>query len=172
MYIPGSGFLSSPELTGLSTVTSTGTGSTSGQASTDAYASSRAEVPWYEYHEYQELSSRTFRSLEEQLYLKKAQMKRQAGQHAAILIPGTSVQFAKTPTLIDLPVKDSARREFLQACVEHAGCFKSPQEAEREIGALQEKLLIAAPKSAPTYKLETPMLEFMEPPPPSFREED
>ncbi len=172
MYIPGSGFLSSPELAGFSTVTSTGTGSTSGQASTDAYASSRGEVPWYEYHEYQELSSRTFRSLEEQLYIKKAQMKRQAGQHAAILIPDTSVQFAKTPTLIDLPVKDSARREFLQACIEHAGCFKSPQDAEREIGALQEKLLTGAPKSAPTYKLETPMLEFMEPPPLSFREED
>ena len=172
MFIPGSGWLSSPELAGLSSVTSAGSGSTSTHGSADGYSTSRAQVPWYEYHAYQELSSRTFRSLEEQLYIKKAQMKRQAGQHAAILIPDTSVQFAKTPSVTDLPVKDSARREFLQACVEHAGCFKSPQEAEREIEALQEKLLIAAPKSAPTYKLETPMLEFMEPPPLSFREED
>jgi hypothetical protein len=104
-------------------------------------------VPWYEYHEYKELSSRQFRSLEEQLYIKKAQMKRQAGQHIAILIPDRNVQLAKSPTLKDLPVKDRHRTEFLQACMETAGCFKSPREAEIELEALKQKLL--APQDEP-----------------------
>lgn len=172
LFIPGSGWLSSPQLAGLSEVASSGSGSSSTEGSADSYSTSRAEVPWYEYHPYQELSSRTFRTLEEQLYIKKAQMKRQMSQHAAILIPGTSVQFAKTPTLKDLAIGDSVRREFLHACIEHAGCFKSPVEAQCEIGALQEKLLADAPKSAPPYQRGTPMIEFLEPPPSTFRDED
>lgn len=172
LFIPGSGWLSSPTLAGLSTVASGGSGSTRTSGSADGYSSSRAEVPWYEYHAYQELSSRAFRSLEEQLYIKKAQMKRQPGQHAAILIPGSRIQFAKVPTLREVPIRDSARREFLNACIEQAGCFKSPQEAEREIEAMQDKLLAGAAERSVPYQVENPMVEFSGTPPPTFRDED
>ncbi len=169
-YIPGSAFLS-PELSMLSSTSATSSGTTSSQGSADSYNETRTEVPWYEYHEYKELSTRTFRSLEEQLYIKKGQMKRQAGQHAAILIPDTNVQIAKTPTLKDLPVRDRDRREFIQACMENAGCFKSPHEAEREIEALKNKLLLDARPVAASYQTDSPVLEFSEPPPSTFREE-
>ena len=95
-------------------------------------------------HEFRELSSRTFRSLEEQLYIKKAQMKRQAQQHAAILIPGQNVQLVKAPTLKDFPVEHSLREEFKQECFETSGCFKTPEEAELEIEGMKERLLLPA----------------------------
>jgi hypothetical protein len=47
----------------------------------------------------------------------------------------------KTPTLKDLPVKDRQRSDFLQACIESAGCFKPPREAQREVEALEQRLL-------------------------------
>lgn len=141
-YIPGSVFLA-PGIIPSSTSIAAGSGSASswGSAFSTSSSFSRAEVPWYEYHEFQELSGRTFRSLEEQLYIKKAQMKRQPGQHLAILIPDTAVQLAKTPTLKDLPVSDRARHEFTEECREKAGCFKPSDQAEAEIQVFREKLL-------------------------------
>jgi len=101
-------------------------------------------VPFYEFHEYRELTSRTFRSLEEQLYLKKAQLKRQPNQRAAVLLPGQKVQLIKVATLRDLPVSGGQCEEFRQACIETAGCYKSPESAEAELVALEEKLLLEA----------------------------
>src|SRR5207244_2734108 len=101
-------------------------------------------VPFYEFHRYDELTSRTFRSLEEQVYRKKAALKRQPNQHAAVLIPGEPVQLMKVATLRELPVKDSHCEEFRQACMESAGCYKSPEEAEAEVAALEEQLLMEA----------------------------
>ena len=93
-------------------------------------------------HEFRELSSVSFRSLEEQLYKKKAQMKRQETQHAAILIPGQNVELVKAPTLQELPISDSTREEFKEACFKNAGCFKSPEEADLEVRVLEESLLL------------------------------
>ena len=90
------------------------------------------------------MTSRTFRSLEEQLYLKKAQLKRQPNQHAAVLLPGQKVQLIKVATLRELPVSGSQCEEFRQACIETAGCYKSPESAEAELVALEEKLLLEA----------------------------
>jgi hypothetical protein len=69
-------------------------GSTVGETESTNWSRSRASslVPFVEAHQFRELSSVTFRSLEEQLYLKKLQMKRQEQQHAAILIPGAKVE--------------------------------------------------------------------------------
>ena len=50
-----------------------------GHQSSSSSGWTETRVPFYEFHEYRELASRTFRSLEEQLYLKKAQLKRQLG---------------------------------------------------------------------------------------------
>lgn len=171
VYIPGSTFLS-PELAMTSSTESASSGTSSSSSSGDSYSESRTLVPWYEYHEYQELSQRTFRSLEEQVYLKKAQMKRQPGQHAAILIPDANVQLVKTPTLRDLPLKERHRSEFIQTCMENARCFKGPREAAREIDAMKEKLLDEGNRVidvTPSRRTKR-MVEFSEPPPAEFSE--
>ena len=137
-YIPGSEFWSPG-------THSYGSGAASGRSSQrGSYdAGSKSEVPFYEFHQSLDLTSRAFRQLEEQIYIKKAQLKRQSRQHSAILIPGKPVQLVKTPGMKDFSemVNDSQREEFKQACFEAAGCFQSPEGAGREIAALQEKLL-------------------------------
>src|SRR5439155_22959450 len=112
---------SSPTLT--STSRSSGRGSSGSRSRQNSYSSGTTEttVPFYEFHEYQELTSRTFRSLEEQLYLKKAQLKRQPNQHAAVLLPGQKVQLIKVATLRELPVTERQCEEFRQSCIEAAG---------------------------------------------------
>ena len=144
IWIPGSDLWSSPAL--ASTTRSSGRGSSNSRSHQSSYSSGSTEtvVPFYEFHEYRELTSRTFRSLEEQLYLKKAQLKRQPNQHAAVLLPGQKVQLIKVATLRELPVSGSQCEEFRQACIETAGCYKSPESAEAELVALEEKLLLEA----------------------------
>ena len=147
-YIPGSYFLSPqpwrmPDATNISRGSSNSRTIGRSSSSVAGYSSSEntTQVPWYEYHEFRELSSRTFRTLEEQLYIKKAQLKRQQQQHAAVLIPGTSVQLIKTMTLKDFPVSDQTRDEFKQACFEQSGYFKSLPEATLEVETLEQELL-------------------------------
>jgi Helicase HerA, central domain/TraM recognition site of TraD and TraG len=146
MFIPGSGFLSPQTLTGISRVSGSASGSSHARGSSSSYSDSYAEVPWFEYHARPQLASRTFRALEEQLYIKKAQLKRQARQHAALLIPGNTVQWLKTPTLknfLEL-VSENQRDEFRQACIEAARCYKRPDEARAEIQAMENRLLESA----------------------------
>ena len=76
--------------------------------------------------------------------MKKAQLKRQTNQHAAVLIPGENVQLIKVATLRDLRVTDIQVEEFRLRCIETAGCYGTPQEAESEIGALENELLLEA----------------------------
>src|SRR5260370_32180447 len=111
-----------------------------------SYSSGNTEttVPFYEFHEYRELTSRTLRSLEEQLYLKKAQLKRQPNQHAAVLIPGQQVQLIKVATLRELPVSEHQCEEFRHNCIETAGCYKTPQQAAAELNGLEAPLLLEA----------------------------
>lgn len=116
----------------------------SGSSTTESWSSSRSstEVPFYEMHEFSELSSVTFRSLEEQLYKKKAQMKRQETQHAAILVPGRNVEMVKVPTLQEFPVEPAALEVFKEACFKNAGCFSSPEDADEEVRRLEQSLLV------------------------------
>jgi hypothetical protein len=124
---------------------SRGTSMTRSEASASTSGGSRSDVPWYEFHPRQQLSSRTFRQLEEQLYIKKAQLKRQPKQHAAVLIPGSNVQLIKTATLAEMPpLPDRHLIEFKQACMEAAGCYKTPKEAAAEITGVEERLMEAA----------------------------
>lgn len=140
-YIDGStAWTADPDSTAILQSSSSGDGESS--AETWAKGQSSSEVPFYEMHECSELSSVSFRSLEEQLYIKKAQMKRQATQHAAILVPGQNVEMVKVPTLRDLPVEPEAINAFKETCFETAGCFKNPKEADAEVLALEESLLI------------------------------
>ena len=93
-------------------------------------------------HEFRELSSVAFRTLEEQLYQKKAQMKRQATQHAAILVPGNNVELGKVPTLQEFAIDPHRVEEFKETCFKKAGCFKTPHEAEREVRQIEERLVL------------------------------
>ena len=144
VFIPGSDFWSMPTLASTSQSRSSGSSRTRGHQSSSSSGSTESTVPFYEFHEYRELTSRTFRSLEEQLYLKKAQLKRQANQHAAVLMPGQNVQLIKVATLRDLPVTDVQCEEFRHQCIETAGCYKTPQQAETELSGLEAKLLSEA----------------------------
>jgi hypothetical protein len=144
VWIPGSDLWSLPTMT--STSRSSGSASSNSRSHQSSYSSGTTEttVPFYEFHEYRELTSRTFRSLEEQLYMKKAQLKRQPNQHAAVLLPGQKVQLIKVATLRDLVVSGSQCEEFRQACIDAAGCYKSPEEAEAELVGLEDRLLLEA----------------------------
>ena len=144
VFIPGSDFWSMPTLASTSQSRSSGNSRSRAHQSSSSYGSTETTVPFYEFHEYRELTSRTFRSLEEQLYLKKAQLKRQLNQHAAVLMPGQNVQLIKVATLRELPVTDLQCEEFRRSCIETAGCYKTPQQAEAELSALEAKLLAEA----------------------------
>jgi hypothetical protein len=141
VFIPDSEYGHLPQIP-QSVAEGESSGRAEGGSRSAQHSRSETRVPWYEYHERQELSSRTFRSLEEQLYIKKAQLKRQPRQHAAILRPDAKVEFVKTPTLREFDIPESVRTDFLAECYESAGCFKSPIEAEREVAALEKSLLL------------------------------
>jgi hypothetical protein len=144
VFIPGSELWSPSTLASTSRTWGSTRGSSRSQQTSYSSGNTETTVPFYEFHEYKELTSRTFRSLEEQLYLKKAQLKRQPNQHAAVLLPGQSVQLIKVATLRELPVTDRHCEEFRQSCIETAGCYKSPEAAEVELAGLEEKLLLEA----------------------------
>ena len=138
-YIEGSAPWGADPIT-LTDSESSGSGETIGGSSSRSRTTS--EVPFYEMHEFQELSSVTFRSLEDQLRIKMAAMGRQARQHAAVLIPGRNVELIKVATLQEFPISKEIREEFKETCIESAGCFKSPKEADEEVRMLEESLLI------------------------------
>jgi hypothetical protein len=144
VWIPGSDFWSMPTLTSTSRSSGSGSSRSNGHQSSSSFGSTETTVPFYEFHEYRELTSRTFRSLQEQLYMKKAQLKRQPNQHAAVLIPGQAVQLIKVATLRELPVTETQCEEFRHSCIETAGCYKTPLEAEAELTALEGILLLEA----------------------------
>jgi TraM recognition site of TraD and TraG len=102
VFIPGSDLWSSPTLASTSRAAGSSSGTSRSHQSSSSSSSTETTVPFYEFHEYQELTSRTFRSLEEQIYIKKAQLKRQPNQHAAVLLPGQHVQLIKVATLREL----------------------------------------------------------------------
>jgi hypothetical protein len=138
-YIRGSGTWSSPRTESYGT----SEGRSDSYQSISASGGSESSVPWYEYHEYKEMSSREFRSLEEQLYKKKAQMKRQPTQHAMVLIPDKRVQQIKAATIKEHRITDGAKEEFTEACFETSGYYKTPKEADHELTALEDRLLAA-----------------------------
>jgi hypothetical protein len=144
VWIPGSDLWSLPTLGSTSRTSGSGSSHTRGSQNSSSSGLTETTVPFYEFHEYRELTSRTFRSLEEQLYLKKAQLKRQPNQHAAVLIPGEPVQLIKVATLRELPVSDDQSEEFRHRCIETAGCYKTPREAEAELSGIEEQLLLEA----------------------------
>lgn len=171
MYIPGSGLFSVPEQVGNTRTEGYGRGDSDGHQNASSYGSSRAVVPWYEFHKTSELSSREFRSLEEQLYLKKAQLKRQPNQHHAFLMPGQSVQILKTGTLIDHgeEITDRHREQFKDEAYANAGYFDSPETILQEQHALEVRLLTDARSTVVIESGPVIDAEFVEEPAPSSK---
>ncbi len=141
VYIPGSNFLASSEQQSTSHSQTSGESESRARQKSRSSGASRTEVPFFEYHAYKELSSRTFLSLEEQLYIKKAQMKRQPTQHFCLLAPDQEVQIGKSLTVKNLSVSDSEERDFRRTCFEESGCFSGPEEIRQEISSLEQQLL-------------------------------
>jgi hypothetical protein len=164
-YIRQSGYLSTSQPASKSNQRSSGSTKSHSQQESFSTSSSEANVPWYEYHKYQELTSRTFRSLEEQLFIKVGQLKDQDTQHLAILIPQFKVQWGKVGNLKDFSklIRDRHRAEFTQAAFESSGFFASPEAATQELEAMEEKLIeeanpvinIEATEAAPTEEKKT-----------------
>lgn len=153
VFIPGSGFLAEYDPDNPISISETQSEATSWSESravsrnrqrTQTQGGSETPVPWYEFHEFQELSSRNFRSLEEQLYIKNAQLKKQPNQHAAILVPDQRVQLMKVSTIKEHKIRDKAREEFKQECFENSGWFKTPAEADLELTGIEDRLLLEA----------------------------
>jgi hypothetical protein len=114
-----------------------------------------SRVPFYEHHEDLELASRAYRPIEEQLFLNAQQLKGQPNQHAAFLAPDQKVEFMRVHDLRDFSVSRQQVEDFRHECFEHTGCFKSPQEVDAQIEALERKLLAPEPiiidtKAAPS----------------------
>ncbi len=141
VHIPGSGPFDIPTLATMSDARVDGSTQSTATQAAKSSSRSQAQVPFYEYHPYQELSSRTFRSLEEQLYIRKAWMKRQPKQHLSILNPGNPVRMLKAPTIKEFEVSDKTLKQFMDKCFASAGCFKSKQEAILEIEAFNSQVL-------------------------------
>lgn len=141
MFIPDSDFAHIPQ--SVSSISGEGSGTADSHGSTRSKSRTEARVPWYEYHKSSELTSVTFMSLEEQLYLKQSQLKRQPQQNAALLIPGQNVELMKTATLRNFEVPADQLNEFVHECWESAGYFQRPEDARQEILELEESLLIA-----------------------------
>lgn len=146
MFIPSTSFFGDPELQSFSNLQGSGSGSTFTDSASFGSSHSETLTPWYEYHEYQELSSRQFRDLEEQLYIKKAQLKRQPNQHHAFLLPDQPVQLLKTGTVIDYGSKitDRQRGEFKEAAFAASKCFAPPEQILKEQQSLEARLLAQA----------------------------
>ncbi|MBA2678785.1 MAG: DUF87 domain-containing protein [Ktedonobacteraceae bacterium] len=140
-FIPGS----SPWLPNEEQSFSTSESASSGESQTGSCSfsenESESDVPFYEYHAYSELSSRTFRSLEEQLYAKKAQLRKQPRQHFSLLVPGSNVKVLKAPTVNELSVSEDELTSFKQQCFDNAGCFQSPEHARKEIERIEIELV-------------------------------
>lgn len=147
MYIPGSDPLAPPMPISTSESHGSGTGNSTTFSESHTSGTSRSVVPWYEYHKTTELTSREFMNLEEQLYRKKAQLKKLPSQHYAFLMPEQNVQILKAGTLkgqSDLTT-DRQRQEFLEEAFTHAGCFSTPEEVEQEQQAIERSLMADRP---------------------------
>jgi hypothetical protein len=139
-------------------------GSSSQTSTSYSSGSTRTIVPFLEPHEDKELSSRQYRSLDEQLYIKKAPLKRLPKQNYALLLPGHPVQMLKSPTyaprfLPDFPVTDQQKDSFLHRCFDKAGCFKSPAEVDQEVEQLEEQLRLDYEASVGTAAEDDSLIE-------------
>jgi hypothetical protein len=144
VYIPGSAW---GELypQSVSVGASRGRSTSRSQNSNWQRGRSTSLVPFYEHYEDLELASRTYRPIEEQLFLKMQQLKAQPPQHAAFLVPGQKVDFMRIDDLKHFSVSNQQLDEFRHECFETAACFKAPQEVEAQIEALERKLLTPGP---------------------------
>ncbi len=99
-----------------------------------------SEVPWYEYDEFQEVSSVQFRPLEEQIYRAMAVMVNQPTQYALVKIGKSPVKAVKTLTIKDTGVKEEEMLQFKEKVFKSHDCFSRINEVDKEIRKRRESL--------------------------------
>ncbi|MEM4723513.1 MAG: type IV secretion system DNA-binding domain-containing protein [Candidatus Hadarchaeum sp.] len=135
IYGPDGGFFD-PGVLRTSEARVTGTASSSGEVSGEA----TAVVPFYEYHQREELASVQFESLEEQLYQAVVHLIDQPTQYAAVKIPNRQIKFVKVPTLKQVFVTDGRRREFEDYIFTTTGYYSKLEAIEKERRLRESKI--------------------------------
>jgi len=141
-YLPGHSFfdpaVTTYDYSNMASVTSSGGG--------ESYGRAVAGVPFYEYHQREELSSVQFRSLEEQLYKATAILKRQPERCAAVKVPGRKVELIRVPTLKDIVISEDKLNEFKEKIFKYSGYYSTKEEIEKESEERRERLRQSAGK--------------------------
>lgn len=145
-----------PMATGMGTATSAmshGSGSSWGGAEVYSESQTEAEgkavVPFYKLEEKQELSSRQFRDLNEQLHMAVNKAHSLANQHSLIVDPGRPPCVLRVHDLPEPRVSDAEVDAYHQAVEALAGCYDTAAGVDRQIVERQQQLLEAASKPSP-----------------------
>lgn len=101
---------------------------------------SSGDVPFYEFHEFSELSSVQFRSLEEQLYKVITKMRKQPQQYAIVKLPDKNAQAVKVPTVREARAKPEEIDQFKKRIYGSNNCYLSKAEVEKEQEERMKKL--------------------------------
>lgn len=96
-------------------------GNTESEGRSHSFARSRTEVPFYEYHERQELASQEFWSLADQLYNATMQFTDLPNRYFAIKCPNKDIVFCKTPTISEPKISTKRFTEFTHQLLEEGG---------------------------------------------------
>jgi hypothetical protein len=106
-------------------------GSSSGENTSHSSGFSTARVPWYDYEEFQEVSSRTYYSIEEVKERFVAWVKNQGDRHAQWKFKDKPPIPIVTPTVKPVIVIEEVRRAFVERV--YRGSARSTDEVLREI---------------------------------------
>jgi len=123
MYQPGGVFFDGD-------VIATSTGTSSGNHSSSGFSESISEavVPFYRLEERQELSSRTFMSIDEQQYLAAWALKNQPQQHCAVRTPRGEMKHVRVYDLKEPRASVQEMRRLLKTCFTSHDFFDSVEE--------------------------------------------
>ena len=116
-----------------------------GTSSSHTSSQSESVVPFYRQVERQELSSRQFRSLEEQLQDAVNNIHKLTNQHAAVFSPEALPRLTRVWDIPDSLSTTEQITVFRQAVFATAGCYSSSAEVDAAIAERQAKISKGAP---------------------------
>ncbi len=149
VFAESGGLLSAQALLRLHQSHSTGQArsSSSGQSS----GSSHTVVPFYEHLERQELSSRTFWSIEELLHQAQVRMKALAKRQVALKRRGQPAQFLKVPLVKDTTLSDRGH-QARNAIFQESGLYAKLEDVKAEQAKRTAELAKAVTLKEPKYR--------------------
>jgi len=92
----------------------------------------RAEVPFYEFSEREEVSSIQFWSLEEQLHKAKAKLKSLGPREIVIKQRGKGLKFEEVPKLQTIELPEDVLEKAKQQIYTNQACYSTIEEIEKE----------------------------------------